>query len=378
LSLVLPLWITTTIVRTKTEIDMTLWLVRAGANGEYESKFSEDQQIFLTWDDLRINLAGLKERHELVTLLGNLYPDDSLPRRRNHASQIWPFAHAMQKGDWVVLPRKTDRTICIGEITGDYEFHDHALAPFFHSRRVKWLEEGIPRNHFGQDLLDSFGAFMTICRIERNSAAERLQAMSRKNWAAESLADVMRPASDKATAAIMPADEARDDDSSAELDLAEIGQDRISRLIMARFKNHGLTRLVEAILQAQGYSTYRSPEGPDGGIDILAGSGHLGFGEPRLCVQVKSHVDKKADIKDYNELRGAMQTAGATQGLYVSWAGYTNAVQQQARSSFFHVRLWTQTELFAALFEAYDRLPADIRADLPLVRIWSVKADASS
>ncbi|MCD4843612.1 MAG: restriction endonuclease [Methanosarcinales archaeon] len=42
----------------------------------------------------------------------------------------------------------------------------------------------------------------------------------------------------------------------------------------------------------QGYYTYRSPEDPDGGVDILAGRVPMGFGEARLCVQVKSGVFK--------------------------------------------------------------------------------------
>ena len=41
-------------------------------------------------------------------------------------------------------------------------------------------------------------------------------------------------------------------------------------------------------LSAEGYITEFSAPGPDGGVDILAGGGTLGFQEPRLCVQVKS------------------------------------------------------------------------------------------
>jgi len=35
---------------------------------------------------------------------------------------------------------------------------------------------------------------------------------------------------------------------------------------------------VEAVLKAQGYTTYLSPEDPDKGIDILAAPSGLGFG----------------------------------------------------------------------------------------------------
>jgi restriction system protein len=341
---------------------MTVWLVRAGGQGEYESKFIDEKKLFITWDGLAENLGALPSRDALLEALLRTYPDDGLSRRRNHASQLWPFAHVMQRGDWVVLPRKTDRTICIGEITGDYVFNAKAENPFYHSRSVKWLVQGVPRSHFGQDLLHTFGAFMTVCQIQRNNAEFRLQAMADNQWKPEKLSDVIAPEIDGVPAA-----------EAADADLSDMGQDQIARLILARFKGHGLARLVEAILQAQGYHTHRSPEGADGGVDILAGSGALGFGDIRLCVQVKSHMDKAATVAEYNQLGGAMKTVSANQGLFVSWAGYTPQVHALARNAFFTVRLWTQRELFAALFEVYDKLPSDIRAELPLTRIWSVE-----
>ncbi|MGX5653116.1 hypothetical protein ACWKW4_22935 [Hydrogenophaga borbori] len=37
-----------------------------------------------------------------------------------------------------------------------------------------------------------------------------------------------------------------------------------------------------------------------------------------------------------------------------------------------HARLWTQKELLEQLFEQYDRLDEDLRAELPLKRVWMV------
>ncbi len=45
---------------------------------------------------------------------------------------------------------------------------------------------------------------------------------------------------------------------------------------------------MEALLNAQGYITFLSPEGADKGVDIMAAAGPLGFASPRICVQVKS------------------------------------------------------------------------------------------
>jgi restriction system protein len=165
--------------------------------------------------------------------------------------------------------------------------------------------------------------------------------------------------------------ETETDETVERADLEELARDQIAQVIAARFKGHGLARLVEAVLKAQGYTTYRSPEGADGGIDILAGSGPLGFGSPRLCVQVKSQ-DTPVESKAVNELRGAMQTVHATEGLFVAWSGYKSTVYKQAATGFFSVRLWTQKELLEALFAHYDQLDDDLKAELPLKRIWTV------
>lgn len=48
---------------------------------------------------------------------------------------------------------------------------------------------------------------------------------------------------------------------------------------------------MEAILKAEVYTTYRSPAGADGGADVLAGGGALGFGKPQICMEEKSGPD---------------------------------------------------------------------------------------
>ena len=164
-----------------------------------------------------------------------------------------------------------------------------------------------------------------------------------------------------------------DDEDAEDTDLEALAQDQISQLIAARFKGHGLTRLVEAILKSQGYTTYRSPEGADGGVDILAGTGPLGFGLPRLCVEVKSE-SSPIDRPTVDKLLGAVAKFGAQEGLFVSWSGFKTNVPKEMAASFFRVRLWTQKELLEQLFNQYEQLDEDIRAELPLKRIWTVTA----
>jgi restriction system protein len=287
------------------------------------------------------------------------YPEDKPKRVLNHSSQIWPFVSEMKKGDLVVLPLKSQPFVAIGEITGDYHFEANGPDPFFHWRPVKWIAEAVPRANFGQDILFSFGAFMTICRIQKNNAETRLAAMRGNNWKPEE------------TASITSTTQSTNEEGAQSADLEELGRDQIAKMISAKFKGHGLTRLVEAVLQAQGYTTYRSPEGADGGADILAGSGALGFGKPTLCVEVKSEATP-IDRPTVDKLLGAVSKFGAEQGLFVSWSGYKNNVQKELATSFFKVRLWTQKDLLEQLFVHYDSLEEDLKAELPLKRIWTV------
>jgi restriction system protein len=340
---------------------MAIWLVRAGSYGEYEQKFIQESRVYVTWDELDVNLGQLSERAKLIAEMETRYTDSKPKTILNWASQVWPFAHEMKKGDLIVLPLKSQPAIQIGEIIGDYHFESTGPNPYFHWRAVKWIGEAVPRANFGQDLLYSFGSAMTICRIQRNHAEQRIAAMRANGWKPETLKAATKPTTPVT------------DEGAEDTDLEVLGRDQIAQLISARFKGHSLTRLVEEILKAQGYTTYRAPEGADGGADILAGTGPLGFAAPRLCVEVKSEISP-IDRPTVDKLLGAVSKFGADEGLFVSWSGFKSNVQKELATSFFRVRLWTQKEVLEQLFANYDRLDENLKAELPLKRIWTVAA----
>ena len=339
---------------------MAIWLIRTGSHGEYEQKFIQEKRVYVTWSNLDLNLAHLSTRADLTAVMSKKYSDRKPKTIQNWVGQVWPFAHEIKKGDLVIVPLKSQPAIQIGEITGDYHFEPEGPNPFFHWRSVKWIAEAIPRSNFAQDLLFTFGAFMTICRVQRNNAEARIAAMHANNWKPEPLSSITRidvPATDDGEAYVT--------------NVEEVSKDQIAQLIMAHFKGNDLSRLVEAILKAQGYETYLSPPGRDGGRDILAGAAPLGFGMPRLCVQVKSE-DSPIDREKVDGLIGNMSKSKASEGLFVSWSGFRSTVQKELAQSFFDVRLWTQKELLEALFANYDRMDDDIKAELPLKRIWAI------
>jgi restriction system protein len=340
---------------------MALWLVRAGKHGEHEDKFLAEGKVYICWDRLQHDLSKLPNPQALFAFLCKEYPDSKPNKNRNHASQLWPFIQTMKSGDWVIVPSKRKPAIHVAEVKGPYVFDPAAENPYYHYRTVKWIERDVPRSVFDQDLLYSFGAFMTICEIQRNDAEKRVRALAENKWKSAARARASSP---------MEAAEEQDP-ADRDVDLERLARDQIAKLIIAQYQGHGLSRLVDAILRAQGYTTYVSPAGPDKGVDLLAAPGALGFGNPRICVQVKSG-DGPVDTPTLNQLIGAMQNVQADQGLLVSWGGFKSSVDKEEPTQFFRVRLWNQDKLIEELLAIYDRIDADIRAELPLKRVWTV------
>ncbi|MEZ5742084.1 MAG: hypothetical protein R3E68_23395 [Burkholderiaceae bacterium] len=167
---------------------MALWLIRAGRYGEHEQRFLADSACYLTWEGTEDrDLSQAIDYEGIKALLAEIYPDEKPKTRINWASQIAPFVFDIQIGDWVVMPHKHKPAIAFAEVTKGYAFDAKADPTYRHSIRVNWLNTDVPRMSFDQDLLYSFGAFMTVCRMARNDAEARVRAMAKSGWKSQGL-----------------------------------------------------------------------------------------------------------------------------------------------------------------------------------------------
>ena len=116
------------------------------------------------------------------------------------------------------------------------------------------VAEAISRSNFSKGILCTAGAYMTICRVQRNDAEARINAIRANNWQPESLLN----ATDQLTAT----DEACV--AEGQVGLVEFARDQIACVIEAKFKGHGLALLVEAVLEAQGQGPEQKMERPFG------------------------------------------------------------------------------------------------------------------
>jgi restriction system protein len=340
------------------------WLVRAGRLGEREALALQDGLAVIGWSELP-DLSDRTTRESLMGLLQQTYPDASHKRLLNWQAQLWAFLHTISDGDLVVLPLKTASAVAIGEVAGGYRYRPDLPPDARHTRPVKWLRPDLPRTAFSQDLLYSLGAFLTVCEVKRHDAVRRLDTLARTGhdpgWADVAATSGMARGGDEA-----PSDEV-----ATSIDVQRYAADQISARIAERFTGHGLARLIEAIFVARGMVTWRAPEGPDGGIDVLVGSGPLGMDSPRICVQVKSS-SSAVSVGVVRELQGVLGRLNADQGLLVAWGGLNQAAEREIRQQFFQVRVWAADDVLRELTAVYDKLPGEIQAELPLKQIWAL------
>ena len=328
---------------------MTLWVVRAGRHGEQENFALENNVVVVGWNDIS-DLSTIKDEDELRQHLIDAYPDENHKTVGIWRSQLWTFSRRFKKDDIVALPLRTRSAIAFGRIADDYRYVPDAPLGGRHQRSVKWIEKDFARSKLDSDLRYSFGAARTVFSISRNDAENRITALLKGTTHQQ-------------------VDDEGEDAAAADVDIQQQVDDQIVGFISQKFKGHALVSLVQGVLEAQGYMVRSSPPGADGGVDIVAGQGPMGFENPRLCVQVKSG-DTPVDVTTLRELLGVMDNYGADQGLIVSWGGFKSTVYREARQLFFKIRLWNQSDLVRNIQKHYDHLPDQLQPELPMKRIW--------
>ena len=325
---------------------MTFWVVRAGKHGEQEQEIFEDNVISIGWDNLP-DLSQIQEKEQLKGLYAGIYDDEKEKSIANRVGQIWNFLKEIKKGDLVAVPLKTQSSIAIGEVTENYRYQIDAPRTK-HRRGVDW-KKNIPRSSFDQDILNSLGAFLTVGQIRATNAEQRVRNML----------DNTTP------------HHVSENEPWPELDLEQIAKDSIIKFIERKFLGNDLARLIDGILISKGYTTQLSTPGPDGGVDILAGFGDLGFDDPKICIQVKSQ-QFPVDVKVLRELDGVIKNFRADYGILVAWGGLNKVAIQEISRSFFTTKMWDQGKIVDELIQNYDNLDDILKSEIPLRRIWSI------
>jgi restriction system protein len=124
--------------------------------------------------------------------------------------------------------------------------------------------------------------------------------------------------------------------------------------------------LPAGILRALGYFTQVSPEGKDGGVDILASKDALLVEPPIIKVQVKARPTSSSGPSDIRELAGLVNPD--ERGIFVSTGGFTRDAKNDGNRT--RVQLIGMDRLVELLLENYDRLDQDTKTLVPLRRLY--------
>ena len=325
--------------------DTNFWGIHAGKTGDADTLFLKNHCVAVGWIKMG-DLGALKsEREAFKARVAEVYPDAKPGAIPNNAGQLFRFVHEMKSGDIVVYPSKRDRQVHLGRVEGNYTYDPKTEPGYPHRRPVKWLRS-VPRTHFSQGALYEIGSAMSLFLV-KNYADEFRTALEGKSALPTPVAQ------DESVAAVAE-------------DIEETTRDFVLKRLAQELKGHPFAEFTAHVLNAMGYRTRVSPEGPDGGLDIIAHKDELGFEPPIIKVQVKSTEGSIGDPV-VSALYG--KVGAGEYGLLVTLGTFTSQAINFAKSKS-NLRLIDGDELVKLIFQHYDQFDSRYKGLLPLRRVY--------
>lgn len=128
-------------------------------------------------------------------------------------------------------------------------------------------------------------------------------------------------------------------------------------------------KLIAALLRAMGYYVpFVAPQGPDGGIDVLAYENASGAGQ-RFIVQAKRYKDASVGVDTVRGLAALLHKQSDI-GMVVTSGRFTQEAIRFAQSCKFNLRLIELNELTSLWISYFDRLTLAERALLPIQAVY--------
>lgn len=326
------------------EGEVPIWGIHAGRTGDAHTLFLSQNVVALGWHDAG-NLSALAQSREAFKAhIGQAYPDAKAGSIINSASQLYRFIHEMREGDLIAYPSKTDRMIHLGRVSGPYQHTPQQHAHYPNTRAVTWLR-AIPRTSFSQGALYEIGSALSLFQIK--TYADEFRTASTGHVAAPS-ADT-----DETVAAVAQ-------------EIEESTSDFILKRLAQELKGHPFAHFIAHLLSTMGYRSRVSPEGADGGVDIIAHKDELGFEPPIVKVQVKS-TDGSVGHPVVTALYGTV--THNEYALVVTLGVFTPQARAFERSKS-NLRLIDGSQLVALILEHYDQFDSRYRGLIPLRRVY--------
>lgn len=319
------------------------WMVRAGDHNELIDTWIKNSIASIGWTAIG-NPRDYATKIDLLEAANDVYEERKPSTRQSQMSQVWRFTNEIKIGDRILSYSKEKREYIIGTVEQEH-FHDATIGnPNYPNHiKIRWEEKRISRDSLSQAAKNTLGSILTIFRVDNlKTEIEKLLLNDQ---------------------VFVDTDIEHEDDEVIE-DLIGKSISLIADKIDA-LDAWQLQDLVGGLLQAMDYNVKVSPKGPDGGVDVLAYKDAFGFEKPIIKVQVK-HRKSSAGSPEIQQLLGADPIQGNS--LFVSTGGFTNQALAVAKHS--AVKTLDLDDLVELVIEWYEKMPNDVRALIPLRRIY--------
>lgn len=326
--------------------NVTVWGIHAGENGEAEKLFlnCKSPLIALGWpqmgnlEDLQQNRDAYKEK------VKHAVPDIKKGAIPTTAGMLFRFVNEMKQGDIVIFPSKNSRLVHLGEVIGPYFYSVEPDQEYCHTRSVKWMKK-FARSDFSQGALYEIGSALSFFQV-KNYYDEFIAMLDGKPTEVKVGQDVT----------------VNDVFESTEQNT----KDFIYKKLSKELKGYPFEDFIAQLLNVIGYNTRISPQGGDGGIDIIAFKDELGIEPPIIKVQVKSYDGDVAPDK-VQALYGTV--AGGEYGLFITLGNFSKKAIEFAKSKS-NLRIINGDELIELILKHYDKLDSKYKALIPLKNIY--------
>jgi restriction system protein len=325
--------------------DSRIWGIHAGAHGQADALF-ESGVVAIGWNDTG-SLAGLpNSREPFKELVQRLYPDDKPGSWPVTGGMLYRFVHELNPGDVVVNRSKVHKRFRIGRITGGYVYKPDDVHA--HQRAVTWLATVEPVQ-LTQGALYEVNSALSLFSI-RNYAEEWLALLGGTSPGIEGQGE----SSDDPTVGLVAEE------------IETLTRDFVLSRLLQHLKGHPFAHFVGHLLNLMGYQTRISPEGPDGGVDIIAHRDELGFEPPLVKVQVKS-TSGSIGQPEVSSLSG---TLGPNEfGLVVTLGTFTSQARTFDKSKS-NMRLLDRDDVIDLVLSHYEELDNRYKRLIPMKRVY--------
>jgi restriction system protein len=307
-----------------------------------EEVFLSRHQLAIGWADIGDLTSFAHDRELIKAKLKVAMPGEKPGAIPVYAGELYRFVNELALGDIVVYRSTSGGVIHLGEVNGPY-LYDVSHDPGHPNRRpIKWIKT-VPVTAVTLGALHELGSALAFFKLE-NHADEWVQALA---GSAVATADD----SDEVVTIVSEASE-------------QTTRDFVVKRLSTHLKGHPFAHFVANLLQAMGYRTQIAPAGPDGGIDIVAHRGELGFEPPIVKVQVKS-TEGSIGGPTVAELLGNL--APGEFGLIVTLGTFTAQAKSKVKPN---IRLIGGDDLVDLILGHYDDLDPRYKSVIPLKRMY--------